>query len=300
MIGKQKDGWGVSKLWLYRADYLFPLLFLTLGWAVAFPAWAETIETCSPNEKVNVGPYTVQTDYWNQNKCPGVQCVNINDQTGSFSVTGSTAVCPDVSSYPSIVYGRAWSVTSRQFDLPARISSLRCVNSSWDFAPTYTGSWDAAYDLWVCPDDSCGNSGFNGGAEVMIWLDYLNAPGWKEDKGPVTLEGKTWEVWECDPSITGAHWTYIAYLAKTMVRSASNLDVNAFLKDCVARGYVKPSWYLCAVEAGNEMRDQGVPFTSNSFSVSVNQGCGAKPVYVPVTILAPTFSNKPNMTSISH
>jgi hypothetical protein len=164
-----------------------------------------TVDTCSPSQTVAVGPYVVQTDYWNRTKCPGTQCVNIDDQTGSFSVTQSTSICPDVSSYPSVVYGKAWGINSAQGDLPAQISSLQCVSSSWDFTPTNTGSWDAAYDIWICPDSQCGSSGFNGGAEVMIWLDYRNAPGWHYDVGPVTLSGKTWELWQGDANWDGIH-----------------------------------------------------------------------------------------------
>lgn len=256
------------------------LVFLIV--LAAMPACAETIETCSPSEKVAVGPYVVQTDYWNKDKCPGVQCVNIDSQTGGFTVTENTPVCPDVSSYPSIVYGQGWGVVSNQKDLPAQISSIQCVNTSWEFAPTDTGAWDAAYDIWICPDNNCGPTGFSGGAEIMIWADYLNCSGWKDYVGPVTLSGKPWEVWQWDPSFNGQHWKYVAYLAKTKVTNVINMDLNAFLKDSVARGFIQSSWYLYAVEAGNEMRKDGVPFTSKFFSCSVNKYCGAEPKYTPV------------------
>jgi cellulose 1,4-beta-cellobiosidase len=260
-------------------------LFLILGGCL-FPltALGETINTCAPNQNVTVGAYVVQTDYWNRTKCPGTQCVNIDDQTGSFSVTQSTSACPDVSSYPSIVYGKAWGINSAQSDLPAPISSLQCVTSSWDFTPTKTGSWDAAYDIWVCPDNQCGDSGFNGGAEVMIWMDYQNAPGYRYDMGPVTLSGKAWELWQGDADSDGIHkWKYIAYLAKTPARAVNNLAIGDFLKDSISRDYIKPDWYLYAVEAGNEMRQDGVPFTSRSFSASVNKTPAVQTTYIDTT-----------------
>ena len=259
----------------------WPAIALILA-LLALPLRSETIETCSPNEHVPVGPYVVQTDYWNKDKCPGVQCVNIDSQTGGFTVTENTPVCPDVSSYPSIVLGKAWGVVSNQKDLPAQISSLQCVNSSWEIAPTNTGAWDAAYDIWICPDDNCGPTGFTGGAEIMVWVDYLNCSGWKDYVGPVTLSGQAWEVWQWDPSFNGQHWKYVAYLAKTKSTNVINLDLNGFLKDSVARGFIQPSWYLYAVEAGNEMRKDGLPFTSKFFSCSVNKYCGAEPKNTPV------------------
>jgi len=245
--------------------------------------WSDTISTCAPQKNVQVGPYTVQTDFWNQGKCPGTQCVDIDDETGSFTVTQNTPICPDVSSYPSMVYGKAWGQNSAQNAFPALLNSLTSVTSSWAFTPTYTGSWDAAYDIWVCPDNSCGSSGFNGGAELMIWMDYYNTSGWKVDMGPVTLSGKAWEVWQTDMGGGSNNWKYIAYLSQTPADSVNNLELNDFLKDSLARGYLKPDWYLYAVEAGNEMRKDGVPFTSHSFSVAVNPSSSTQTNYGEVS-----------------
>jgi cellulose 1,4-beta-cellobiosidase len=113
-------------------------------------------------------------------------------------------------------------------------------------------------------------SGFPGGAEIMIWLDYQNTAGWQYDLGSVALGGHTWEVWEAIQTSGTTSWTYLAYLLKgPMVTSVSNLDLTAFFNDALARGYIQKSWYLYAVQAGIELRTGGVPFTNNSFSVSV-------------------------------
>jgi hypothetical protein len=252
-----------------------------------FAPWASggTVETCAPFQAVTVGSYIVQTDYWNKGQCPGTQCVSIDDQTGSYTVTKDDFKCAKdftVGSYPSILYGKAFGATSPNCDLPAPLSDLKCVNSSWSFQPTDTGGWDAAYDIWLCPDHSCGPEGFKGGAEVMIWLDYRNANGWQYDMGPATISGMNWEVWRWDPKDSGSGSDYVAYLAKTPTTSIRNLDIKGFLDDSQARGYIKPSWYLYAVEVGNEFHSGGVPFTSKSFSVSVNKDCGAKPVFTPM------------------
>jgi len=251
-------------------------------------AFGGKVETCARYQGVTVGNYIVQTDYWNQDKCPGAQCLSVDDQTGSYTVTKGTFDCGySVASYPSILYGSAFGSVSPNSDLPAQVSSLKCVNSSWSFQPTNTGAWDAAYDIWFCPDNTCGPSGFKGGLELMIWIDYRNTNGWKNDLGPVTIDGMDWEVWQFMDE-AGDHHQYVAYLPNPPMTSVENLDLKPFFDDSQARGYLKPSWYLYAVEVGNEMKKDGVPFTSKSFSVSVNKDCGVKPIFTALPTFTPT------------
>jgi len=264
------------------------------------PASCETINTCAQFQSVTIGSYIVQTDYWQNNLCKGTQCLSIDDQTGAFTVTKGDYNCPDnfnVAAYPDILYGYAFGNRSPHSDLPAQISSLNCVNTNWSFQPTHTGHWDAAYDIWICPDNTCGPSGFNGGLELMIWLDYTGN-GWKYDMGPATVDGMPFEVWQYDSSYGADKHKYVAYLAKTKTDSVQNLDIKPFLDDCQLRGYLKPSWYLYAIEVGAEINSGCIPFTSKSFSVSVNKDCGAKPVYTPLPTASPTPSPTPDTTPI--
>jgi hypothetical protein len=271
---------------------------LVAGFLFSAPSsFGGTVTTCEKYQSVTVGSYIVQTDYWNPGQCPGTQCVSIDDQTGAYTVTKGDFQCPNpytVAAYPSIVYGSAWGAHSPNCPLPAPLSGLKCVNSSWCFQPTDTGAWDAAYDIWLCPDNSCGPNGFKGGAEIMIWLDYRNTNGWKTDVGPVTLNGMTWEVWRWDVDDAGGQRNYVAYLAKTLTTCVKDLDLKAFLDDSRKRGYIQPSWYLYAVEVGNELRYGGIPFTSKSFSVSVNKDCGAKAVFTPLPTFTPSAT--PDLT----
>lgn len=256
-------------------------VFVIALFLIVHRASAATVTTCAQYQAVTVGSYIIQTDYWNQTHCPGTQCMNVDDQTGAFTVTKGDYVCDNpyiVATYPSIVYGYAFGTRSPNSDLPAQISSLKSVKTSWSFQPTNTGRWDAAYDIWICPDNHCGPGGFDGGIEVMIWLDYMNTNGWKTDLGSATIDGKDWEVWFCDANASGSKWGYIAYLAKTMVTSVKDLDIKKFLDDGEKRGYIQPTWYLSAVEAGNEIHSGGIPFMSKSFSVSVTkEGGNGKP-----------------------
>lgn len=243
---------------------------------------AKMVDTCVPFQSVPVGAYVVETDYWNKTKCPGAQCLRIDDQTGTFTLTSDSYSCGyDVAAYPNILFGQAWGVTSAQKDLPAPVKTLQCVMSDWTIHPTDTGTWDAAYDIWASPDPHCGPHGFPGGLEIMVWLDYRNTHGWKNDLGTVSIEGVDWEVWQATMNDGKGSWQYVAYLPKTLMTSVKDLDLKKFLDDSQKRGYLRSDWYLYAVQAGNEMHSGGVPFTSEGFSVTVNKNNTAAFTFVP-------------------
>jgi cellulose 1,4-beta-cellobiosidase len=219
--------------------------------------------------------------------------MNIDTVTGAFSVTqGPTCGAYTVGSYPDILYGTAFGTsTAAPCALPAQVSSLACVTSDWNFAVSQTGVWDVAYDIWFCPDNTCGPGGFNGGAEMMIWVDYTSN-GWQTDLGPVSVSGMPWELWLWNQGSGGVSWTYLAYLSKAPSTSVTNLDIKGFIGDAVSRGYIQPSWYLYAVEAGIEIQNGAIPFSSNSFSVSVN-ACLSSPTATPT----PTTTTTPTSTA---
>ena len=73
-----------------------------LFWILLFSAFlslstaqGETIDTCSPNAMVTIGSYVVGTNYWNPRKCPGKQCLSIDNETGKFTVTKADFTCAD-------------------------------------------------------------------------------------------------------------------------------------------------------------------------------------------------------------
>lgn len=227
--------------------------------------------TCAQYQNVTVGSYVVETNYWNQVMCPGTQCMTVNDLTGAFAVTQGPDCGNTVATYPNVLYGSAFGTASPGSTLPMQVSALTRVTSSWVFTVggVSTDQYDVAYDIWFCPDNTCGASGFNGGTEVMIWLDYQNTTGWEYDLGSVTLSGYDWEVWTFAQGGGGNAWTYLAYLIHPpMVTSVTDLNLLSFFQDAKSRGYVQSSWYLYAIQAGDEIRTGGLPFTTNSFSVS--------------------------------
>lgn len=251
------------------------------------PVWQPdlTFSSCEQYANTAVGSYLISSDYWNQETCPGTQCIEVNKVTGAFVVTEAPPPCgDDVASFPNVQYGCAYANCSPATMLPLPVSELATVSSSWDWA-VGGGSkdrWNVAYELWFCPDNNCGAIGFPGGFELMIWLDTKNARGWKDHLGTAKLSGHSWDVWLGDMAAGGAleSWGYMDYILKSEhVTSVTDLDLNAFIQDVVARGYIGSTWYLYAIQAGMEVRSGGMPFISNQFSVSIN---GVTPSHAPI------------------
>ena len=158
---------------------------------------------------MTVGSYVVETNFWNQGSCPGTQCMAINGATGAFSVTQSPNCGNTVASYPNVLYGCSFGTCSPGSVLPKPVSALTTVTSSWAFSVGGVAGdkYDVAYDIWFCPDNTCGTNGFPNGTELMIWLNYQNVNGWQYDLGPVSLAGHTWELWQATGRATaGPTW----------------------------------------------------------------------------------------------
>ena len=229
------------------------------------------MNTCETSRDITVGSYVVETNFWNQGACPGTQCMAINSATGAFTVTQFPNCGNTVASYPNLLYGCAWGTCSPGSVLPMVVSNLGSVTSTWQFnvGGAKTDQYDVAYDIWFCPDDTC-TAGFAGGTELMIWLDYQNLSGWQTRVASVSLAGYNWDLWVAKQGGAGMGWTYLAYLIHPpMQTSVTDLDLMAFVKDALARGYIQSSWYLYAVQAGDELRTGGLPYDNLGFSVAV-------------------------------
>ena len=228
--------------------------------------------TCEDFTTIPVGSYVVEADYWNDTQCPGTQCLSIDTSTGAFSVTQGPSCGNTVASYPNVLYGYSFGTASPGSALPKAVSSLAAVTSSWSFdvGGTSSDQYDVAYDIWFCPTDACDSTGFAGGLELMIWLNYRNAAGWEYDLGPVALDGYDWEVWTMTAGSGASSWTYVSYMIEpSMVTSVTDFDLLAFIDDAAARGLLPSTSYLYAIQAGNELRTGGLPYTNHAFSVSV-------------------------------
>jgi hypothetical protein len=237
----------------------------------------QTINATVPFKNVTIGSYIVETNYWNQSQCGTNQSVNINSVTGAFNVYQgpNCSSSNNVASYPNIFYGNEEGTTSPGSVLPKMVSTLQSVTSSWNFTPggnpPPTDSWDIAYDIWLGPTSNC-TSGFPcGGTELMIWVDYQGLSGYQTAVGgPLSVSGSKWQLWKAVGGGGSNTWTYLSYLTQTpSAVPLTDLNILTFIQDAVSKGFVQPSWYLYSIPAGIEIRQGGIPFTSNSFSVQV-------------------------------
>ncbi|MFC5064544.1 GH12 family glycosyl hydrolase domain-containing protein [Actinomycetospora atypica] len=124
--------------------------------------------------------------------------------------------------------------------------------------------YNTAYDVWFHPTKDY--AGRPAGAEMMIWL---NRTSWVQPIGKpyydVTIAGTKWTVW-----YGAANPPVISYVRKTPVTSVKDLPIEAFTRDAMLRGVVKPTWYMQSVQAGFEPWTGGTGLTTKSFSVTRN------------------------------
>lgn len=229
-------------------------------------AQAATTTLCGQFDTVDTANgYVVQNNIWNG--ASNSQCIQVDTATGAFSVTRanhSLGTSGPPASYPSIFKGCHWGRCSAGSGVPLQVDRLLGVASSWSITTINNGAWNASYDIWLSPhQDSSG--GYNGGTEIMIWLDWRRAQPAGSRVATVSLGGASWEVW-----YTWMGWHYVAYRRTQTTQSVSNLDLLAFINDAAERGYARRSWYLHSVEAGFELWQGGVGLRSNTFSVTIS------------------------------
>lgn|GEM_PF-2547121 len=303
----------LGRVWNFFINRFLPIPLFFSFVAMSFlasTAPAQTINTCAQYQTVNTtgSPgYYVQTNYWNKgnsNCSPAstTQCMNIDLATGNFAVTAGNFQCGDtVANYPSIVYGCQYGAScSPGTNLPMAVSLLTCVTSSWNIGVTnLTGNdlWDAAYDIWF----SSTSANTSHTAELMIWMNYMpgTQPTGSWTAGNVQIgayTGTNWEIYEGIAGGGSVTWNCISFLADKNVTSFNDVDILAFIQYCETQGFIQPSWYLGAIEAGIEMRTGGVPFTSTGFQASVNGASCGTPTTTPS--LTPTITSTPTSTPV--
>lgn len=132
-------------------------------------------------------------------------------------------------------------------------------------APAPVSQYNTSYDIWFNRTNS--SVGRNNGAEMMIWL---NRTSWVQPIGKkyyeAIIDNNRWEIWY--GQLDGL--PVISYVSKTAKTQVSNLAIERFVADAVARGVVNRSWYLTSVQAGFEPWTGGTGLTTTSFSVTRN------------------------------
>lgn len=208
------------------------------------------------------GEYRVCNNVWGSGPGVGEQVLGVDPSSTYFKVIRTTHRSQGVAAYPFIYKGCHWGHCTKGSVLPLQVDRLKSAESSWAIEiGNAEGTWNAAYDLWF---SIRGASEPTGGAELMIWINYgggARPAGVKT--ATVVLNDAAWDVY-----FAKMDWNYVAYFRVEPIDRVE-LNLKEFINDAVQRGYVNPSWYLDAVEAGFEIWSYGQGLTTLYFTVRV-------------------------------
>ena len=248
----------------YRLLTVAGVLVIAAGSAAVASASSDSREElCGryATTRVQHSRYVVMNNVWGATTA---QCVEVRSD-GAFRVARSEHRNDDeaAAAFPSIYAGCHWGHCTHGANLPLRVDRLSAARSTWRTATGAPGIWNATYDLWFHTTNQVNDT--PDGAELMIWLDSSGGanPSGTVVARNVRLAGATWDIWYADST-----WNYIAYVRTRPTSSVRDLDLRAFIGDSVRRGYIRPSWYLSAIEAGFEIWRDGAGLESKSFSVT--------------------------------
>ena len=210
--------------------------------------------------------YLIQSNQWGSN---AGQTLTYGLGT-KFKVTvqnGSGVGAP--ASFPSIFIGSNANHTTTGNGLPKQVSSLGTVQTAWTWASNgATGSYNATYDVWFSASAAGDPAGTTipSAAYLMVWLDKPtdNQPNGSSTASAI-IGGKNWNLWVGTSNGKPCY----SYVAQTNLNSLS-FDLNLFIKDAVARGYIQNTWGLTNVFAGFEIWNGGVGLETTDFAVTVN------------------------------
>jgi len=219
---------------------------------------------------VSGGEYIAQNNIWGADT---PQCITVDGTSFTVDSAGhSNATNGAPAAYPSFFKGCHWGQCTANSGLPARVGDMPSVTSSWSTTQPSSGSYNVSYDLWY--DSHPSTTTDPDGAEVMIWLDHRGGvqPAGSRVATGVQISGATWDVW-----YSRMNWNYIAFVRTSGTTSVSGLDLAAFTRDAVARGYIQNAWYLIGVEAGFELWQGGAGLATDAFGVTVGGGTTTPP-----------------------
>ncbi|MBN2534035.1 MAG: hypothetical protein JXB88_14190 [Spirochaetales bacterium] len=238
-----------------KKKVIFNVVIIAL--LAAFAVQAQ--ETCEKYGIIEVsgGQYMLANNVWGADTR---QCIRSTGSTG-FTVSVSEHNQGSVAAYPSIWKGCHWGDCTVNSGMPVRVSSAGSATFSYSVSSSRpSGDYNVAAECWLSAS-SDSSDGYNGGAEIMVVLDYRNMYPAGSQIG--TFNGH-------DVYYASVGWNFLTYV-KTGRSSASG-NMMDFINDAVSRGYVDRSWYLHDMEAGFEIMKGGQGLTCNSFSFSVGGG----------------------------
>lgn len=192
------------------------------------PRCTEPVFTTSRNVTWDDDGFVVDQDMWNNHG--GTQTLRACSYR-SWSVTADQPDTADVNAYPNV---------HRDFDAP-RLSSFTEITSRFASVGPRSGTYNFAYDVWL------NGVATRGSTEIMIWTDTHGAEPQVPRRGRFTSAGVRYAVYR------GGR--YIAFLGPD--RAAGQLDLLAFFRYAVDRGWLRPDSTIGQIDYGVEIRSTG-------------------------------------------
>ena len=256
-----------AKKWV--AAFVLLTLVLASVMVARQPVAAATGQICTQYGTTTQGNYTIMNNRWGTT---ATQCINVT--TNGFQITqqdGTGNLSGAPVSYPAIYIGCHYSNCSPNTNLPMRISDISSANTSVNLTLTSSGTYDAAYDIWLNPTTSV--SGVQA-SEIMIWLHRQGSIQPIGSRvGSANIAGRTWEVWSGN---NGGN-NVVSYVSSGI--TSFNADAKLFITDSFTRNsnFGNSSWYLTSMQMGFEPWIGGVGLAVNSFSATVSGGGSSNP-----------------------
>jgi hypothetical protein len=179
-----------------------------------------------------------------------------------FSILSNIRYDGRVEAFPFTGVGCAYSLCSRNTDLPKRVGRLSHATSSWTWSGNSGGFWNASYDLWFDTRDQVTTQ--DNGAELMIWL--RTPPGYGGGT-PVTIGSHRYRFMAWRTHHDGISWNYIQFRATSTVHSVSGLRLWPFIHYATYHHLIRWGWWLTSVHAGYELWSGGRGLSTTSFNV---------------------------------
>ncbi|MBO3745004.1 fibronectin type III domain-containing protein [Streptosporangiaceae bacterium NEAU-GS5] len=255
----------------------------------ATAAHADTV-ICEQFGSTTLGNYVVMNNRWGSNS---PQCINVTStgfsiiqQDGMGNLSGAPV------SYPAIYLGCHYSNCSPSSPLPKQISTIGSANTSISLTYPGSGTYDAAYDIWLNADTNV--TGVQD-TEIMVWLNHTGSiQPIGSQTGTANIGGRSWAVWTGNNGSNNV----VSYVNAGITNIT--FDVMAFVRDTLGRGsqYGNNNWFLTSIQAGFEPWIGGVGLAVNSFSATI--GGGNSDTQAPSTPGTPTASGTTsNSTNLS-
>jgi hypothetical protein len=245
--------------------------------ATAVPmASAATGSICTQYGTTTQGNYVVMNNRWGTS---ATQCINVT--TSGFQIiqqdgTGNLSGAP--TAYPAIYLGCHYSNCSPSSPLPMQISQIRSATSSTSETYPGSGTYDAAYDIWL--NDTTSVSGVEK-TEIMIWLNHTGSiQPVGSQTGTASIAGHSWNVWTGNNGQNNV----VSYQANPAGLTSFSFSVMDFINNALSQGsqYGTTSWYLTSIQDGFEPWVSGVGLAVSNFSASVTGGGGGGSTPTPV------------------